>query len=164
MVKCRAVAQIANDKKFDARFFVAITGTPWRPSPRHNSWKIRTGVDEDEHFDEVPEDSYVVKSDMNEDVEEAMKINRESTRIIQERAPTTHSFHITQSDNTRYVRCNGCQYVLGRVPYQVTHTTDCRKRIMNMMREDPEDRLRVQKWDEDHGISEKRDDGMVRRS
>ena len=98
MVKCRAVAQVANEKKFDAGFFAAITGTPWRQSPRHNSWKIRTGVDGDEHFDEVPEDSYVVKSDMNEDVEEAMKMIRESKRIIQERAPTTHSFHITQSD------------------------------------------------------------------
>ena len=142
--KCRAVAQIANDKKFDARFFAAITGTQWRPSPRHNSWKFRTCVDGDEHLDEVPEVSYVVKSDMNGDVEEAMKIIRESKRIIQERAPTSHSFHITQSDIARYgasVRCNGCQYVLGRIPYQVAHTADCRKRIMDMMREDPEDRL-----------------------
>ena len=85
------------------------------------------------------EDSYVVNSDMNEDVEEVMKIIPESKRIIQERAPAAHSFHITQSDIARYgasVRCNGCQYVLGRIPYQVAHTTDCRKRIMDMMSED----------------------------
>ena len=44
-----------------------------------------------EHLNEMLEDSYVVKSDMNEDVEEAMKIIRESKRIIQGRALTTHS-------------------------------------------------------------------------
>ena len=62
----------------------------------------------------------MVKSDMNEDVEEAMKNIRESKEIIQERAPTTHSVHITESDIARYgasARCNGCQYVLGRIPY-----------------------------------------------
>ena len=120
-------------------FFAAITGTPWRPSPQtHTLGKIRTCVDGDEHLDEVPEDSYVVKSDFGEDVEEAMKIIRESKRIIQERAPTSHSFHITQSDIARYgasVRCNGCQYELGQIPYQVAHTADCRKRSWTMMRE-----------------------------
>ena len=80
VVTCRAVAQIANDKKFDAEFFAAVTGTPWRPSPRHNSWKILTCVDGNEHFDEVPEDSCVVRSDMNEDVEEAMSISERVKR------------------------------------------------------------------------------------
>ena len=54
--------------------------------------------------------------------------------------------------------------VAEKVPCQVAHTTGCRKRIMDLMREDLEERLRVQLWDEDHGRIRKGDDGMVRRS
>ena len=72
---------------------------------------------------------------------------------------THNSFFFTPqwdfARNGASVRCNGCQYILGRIPYQVAYTTDCRKSIVNMMRGDPEYRLRVQKWDENHGISEK---------
>ena len=105
-------------------------------------------------MDEVPEDSNVVKSDMNEDLEEDMKLKDNSGKDTH----TTHAFHITQADIGRHgasVRFNGCQYVLGRIPYQVAHTIDCRKRIVNVMRDNLQDRLSVQKWDEDHGISEK---------
>ena len=118
-MKCRAVAH----KKFDAAIFAAITGTLGRPSPRHNSRKLRTCVDGDEHSGEVSEDSYVVKSDMNKDADETMRIIRESKLILQEK-------HITQSGIARYgasVRCNGCQYESARIPYQVTHTVNGRK-------------------------------------
>ena len=94
----------------------------------------------------------MVKSDMNEDVQEAMKIIRESKRIIQK--GTHNSFFFTPqwdfARNGASVRCNCCQYVLGRIPYQVTYT-------VNMMRGDTEYRLRVQKWP-------RRDGGMGRRS
>ena len=126
-MKCRAVAH----KKFDAAFFAAVAGTLWRPSPRHNSRKLRPCVDGNEHLGEVSEDSYVVKSDMNKDADETMKIIRESKLIIQEGHPQLNSFHIAQSGIARYgasVRCNGCQYESARILYQVTHTVNGRKK------------------------------------
>ena len=41
------------------------------------------------------------------------------------------------------------------IPYQQAHSADCRKRILKLMREDPEDRLRVEHWEHHHKLTEK---------
>ena len=40
-------------------------------------------------------------------------------------------------------RCLGCKYVTGIVDCQIGHNATCRKRIMELMKEDPEDKHRV---------------------
>ena len=161
VVKCRAVSQITDDRKFDREFSAEIRGTPWRPSPRHSTWTIRTNLEEDEDIEEEPEVNYEAKINCGEDVDAAIKIIEESKRIIESKVPTQHGLHISQSDIARYgatAGCKGCRYVLGRLPYQQAHSTECRKRIVGLMREDPEDRLRVQHWEQDRGIKEKKYD------
>ena len=55
----------------------------------------------------LPEDRYVVKAEMNVDVNEAMKTKENMG--IEERSPAAHAFHITQLVIVRCrasVRCN----------------------------------------------------------
>lgn len=40
LVKCRPVATLAEDKRFDAKLCVYRQGTPWKPSPRYPGWRI----------------------------------------------------------------------------------------------------------------------------
>lgn len=156
-IKCRAIAQLTPDRKYDAEFLDKIRGTPWKPSPKHNTWKLRTNLDGDEDHEEVADDEFKVCVDFNEDVDEAMKIIKESKRILEKKNPTVHGFHITQADIIRYgttSRCNGCRFAMGKVSYQQAHSPECRKRILRLMREEPQDRWRVERWDQDHQLAE----------
>ena len=54
-------------------------------------------------------------------------------------------FLFTQSDVARYgmsVICLGCKFVTGIVDSQHGHNAACRKRILELMKEDPEDKHR----------------------
>ena len=44
-------------------------------------------------------------------------------------------------------RCLGCKYETGIVDYQIGHNATCRKRIMELMKEDPEDKHLVEYWE-----------------
>ena len=156
VIKCRAIAPIAEDKRYDAEFLGKIRGKPWKPSTLHNGWKIRTNlesVEEDEIVDEG--DDFKGYVDMNEDVEEARRIVREGRRSIEKGSSVAHSFHITQADIARYQPssgCDGCRFVTGRISCQRPHGAACRKIIMDLMKEDIEDRYRVEAWEISHGI------------
>ena len=156
-LKCRAISQLVPDKRYDAEFFDSTRGTPWKPSPRHSTWRLKTSLAGDEDTEEVPEEDFEVHADLNEDAEEARKIIRESKRIIESKEPITRGFYITQPDIARYgasAGCKGCRFALGRMTYQQAHSVECRKRIMNLMKEDPEDRLRVEQWERDRQLTE----------
>jgi hypothetical protein len=90
-------------------------------------------------------------------VDEAKKIIREGRKNI-ERTPSKtqmRNFHISQADIARYGATKGfygCQFAAGTLSYQRGHATECRKRIMKMMREDPEDRHRVLAWEVNKGV------------
>ena len=134
-----------------------------RRSPRHNSRKLRTCVDRNEHLGEVSEDSYVVKSVTNKDVDETMKIIRESKLILQIGHPQLNSFHIAQSGTAGYiasVRFNGCQYKSVRIQYQVTNIIDGRKKRGHDARR-PRRSFRASRSWINITVYPKKDDGMV---
>ena len=98
--------------------------------------------------------------DWNEDVDAARKIIRESKANIESQPGQSHGFHISQADIARYgatSSCHGCKFAVGKVTYQRGHSTECRKRIMKLMREDPDDRFRVEAWEVNHGFEEEKD-------
>ena len=153
-VKCRAISPLPGDKCFDGEFFDSIKGTPWRPSPRFKSWKIKTSLD-GEGDAEPTADDFKVKVDLQEDPETARRVAAESRDLIMGSAGVTKSFSITQTDISRYSAtpsCDGCRFVTGKLSYQRGHSAACRLRILRLMREDPEDKHRVEKWDREHNL------------
>ena len=158
VVKCGAISPLCGQERFDAVLINAIKGTPWKPSPKHSGHKIRTNLEvtEDESDEEL-DDEFEVPVDWNEDVEEARRIVNESRKSIEQTPSKPQGFRITQSDIARYGmtrRFLGCKHVTGIVDYQIGHNATCRKRIMELMKEDPEDKHRVEYWELVKGIKE----------
>ena len=131
VVKCRAIAPLAGERRFDAKYLEKMVGTPWKPSPNHKGWKIRTNLEEGENEEpEEAEEHYEVPIDYNEDVDEAKRIISESRRAIEMKPGQNHSLHISQADVARYHTtkgCYGCRFAIGQLPYQRGHTFECRK-------------------------------------
>ena len=76
VVKCRAIAPLPEDKQYDAVFSERVKWAPWKPSAKHNGWKIKTNLGgEEDEIDEVNLD-YEVPVDYNEDADEAKRIIR----------------------------------------------------------------------------------------
>ena len=46
VIKCRAIAPVAQGGRYDCDFFDGIKGTPWKPSPRHTTWRLKTSLDD----------------------------------------------------------------------------------------------------------------------
>ena len=149
VIKCRAISPLCNGNNFDLKTFDEFQGSPWRPSPRHNSWKLRTNLEGGGEDCEPQAQDFKVQADIGEDPDEARRISEESRRLINsgERGGVK-GFFITQTDIARYGTtpgCEGCKFATGRVTYQRGHSTQCRLRIIGMMKEDPEDSRRVDK-------------------
>ena len=144
--------------RFNAVLINAMKGTPWKPSPKHSGHKIRTNLEATvDESDEEVDDEFEVPVDGNEDVEEATRIVNESRKSIEHTPSKRQGFRITQSDIARYGmtrRCLGCKYETGIVDYQIGHNATCRKRIMELMKEDPEDKHLVEYWELIKGIKE----------
>ncbi|MCP2504859.1 MAG: hypothetical protein NLN65_06160 [Candidatus Poseidoniaceae archaeon] len=56
VIKCRAVAPLSEDKRFDARALENMKGKPWRPSTKNSGSRIRTHIKEDDEEDGSDED------------------------------------------------------------------------------------------------------------
>ena len=84
VIKCRAISPLSGQERFDAVLINAMKGTPWKPSPKHSSHKIRTNLEatEDESDEEL-DDEFEVPVDWYEDVEEAGRIVNESRKAIE---------------------------------------------------------------------------------
>ena len=88
--------------------------------------------------------------DWNEDVEEARRSVNQSRKAIEHTPSKLQGFRIIQSD---IARCLGCQYATGTVAFQIGHNATCRKRIITLVKEDPEDKHRAEYWDMMTGIN-----------
>ena len=92
-LKCRAISPSDENKRFDPELFVAMRGAPWKPSPRHEGWKLKTDLEDEEGYtEECPEEIFKAKIDWNEDVDEAIRIIRESRKLCTRKRESLQGF------------------------------------------------------------------------
>ena len=142
-----------------------MKGKPWRPSTRHSGWRVRThikeddddnGVEQDEEEDQ-PVEVHIQEDDIDVSVEEVKK----SQDMIFNRAGVKYNFTIKAKDVYKYSPtdgCNGCKFAMGEVTFQCGHTPACKKRMIELMEDDPYDKQRVKNWYIEKGIDVKKED------
>jgi len=172
VVKCRAIHPREKASKWDIDAMMKIKGTPWKPNPNRRSLRITTRIkidDEDdsecenEDPDKAPEDigeDFEVKIGEEEDEEmqrEAVRQEKEKERFKSKHGKSL-KMYIMKEDVIKYgytPRCPGCKYLLGERKNIEGHNKECKERIREAMRTDPEDAHRVEK-DEKKQEQEKR--------
>ena len=165
VIKCRAVAPLPESQRFDCKALLGIRGTPWRPSTRHAGWRIRTHIkadDDVEDQEEVEEDQEVEVAVPTDDDQDAQVDEvKKAQDLIFNRSGIKYNFTIKIKDVYKYLPtdgCNGCKFVTGEITYQCGHNTTCKKRMMDLMEDDIEDKHRVKTWYVEKGIKDKKVD------
>ena len=172
VVKCRAIHPREKDMKWDVEAMASVKGLPWKPNPNRRSLRIPTRIIQDDEEasegedgdpDMAPEDvegDFEVKIDEKEDEEkqrEAIKRAKEEEKFDKRNAKP-YTMYIMKSDIIKYgptAKCAGCKYVLGERKYAEGHSKECKERIQEAMKADPDDANRVER---DERKKEKREE------
>ncbi|MCP2504860.1 MAG: hypothetical protein NLN65_06165, partial [Candidatus Poseidoniaceae archaeon] len=85
------------------------------------------------------------------------EIKKGSTSHLQifNRAGLKYNFTIKAKDVYKYDATDkrqGCRFVTGEVTFQCGHSPACKKRMMELMKDDPQDKHRVRNWCIEKGI------------
>lgn len=160
VIKCRSIAALPEDQRFDIDAINSVKGSPWKPSTRHPGHKIRTHIgeetcedDQEDDDDGVTDNGINIEEDPEE--EEVVKEVAESQRMISSGAGQSYSFYVKARDVFKYGssdNCPGCKFILGEVMTQCGHTPACKCLMIDAMTTDKEDKHRVQRWFTTKGI------------
>ena len=99
--------------------------------------------------------------DRAEDVDAKVKTINEAKAVINSRRGKTHGFVTHAQDVFKYnptPGCYGCRFVLGMTDSQSGHSTECRMRLMELMKEDMQDSEKVRRWQLAGGIVDESED------
>ena len=172
VVKCRAIHPRERALRWDVEAMANVKGLPWKPNPNRRSLRIPTRIIHDDDVDSegegedpdmAPEDvegEYEVKIDEKEDEERQREAIRKSKEeeIFERRHTKPYKMYVMKGDIIKYgptPRCAGCKYVLGERKNAEGHSKECKDRIQEAMRLDPDDANRVEK---DEKRKEKREE------
>lgn len=174
--RSRAISQLPEGQRHDTMCIGEVQGAPWRPSTRHNGDKSRTFIPENEDGsheyppdDEQDLDDFKFCADDDPGEDARIKQVAETQHMLHNRQGANYSFYIKARDVAKYaptIGCPGCKYILGQVQNQCGHSPICKRRMMDLIRgdkEDKEDKHRVRGWCMEKGIDETNDDSMEKK-
>ena len=144
VVKCRTVNRMANGEQWNKNMVLQLKGLPWEPVPGKQSMHIPIDVNDNGEDPEGDGGREVRPTDTLDD------------EVPVETRGSTDKLHISRKAIAKYgatVGCQGCNELArrGMQPGKITykHSDECRKRIIEHMKEDPEYRRLLER----HGFT-----------
>ena len=139
VIKVRSVRRVVEEKRWEAKLFMGLKGTPQQPIPGRIDDHVPTatgkmGSKEDEHDHQVPMPD-LPEADPHIDLRAAPAPDRSAPRM-----------YVKQTDIDKYgktVACPGCE-TSGTTRFG-RHTDECRDRIRNLMQGDEDGRARLER-------------------
>ena len=141
IIKCRTVSRLPSNERWQRDLVLSMKGVPWEPVPGKKGQHILVEVNEDGQAPDEQEENQSDVGEKNLDETEEVEIQNKA-----------HQIHISRKAIAKYGSiegCPACNWLIkwgpraGKLVY--SHSTTCRKRIVQKMKEDPEYRRLVQK-------------------
>ena len=164
VVKCRAIHPKEDKDKWDMSALNKIVGTPWKPNPNRNSLRIPTRIagrhetdDTDDEGNDIEDfgDVFKIRPEIGEDADarrEALRVEKQKElaekSILKNGEP--RKLYITMADVHKYKAtpgCNGCRHAEGKISWTASHNDKCRARMIENMKGDIEDSVRVENYE-----------------
>lgn len=143
VVKCRIVKRRPEGSQRNADQLSEMLGSAQQPVPGINSDKVPDGI--------VDDSKKLVKPQSHAPSKPRYTLDRPATRM----ASAPRALKIFKKDVDKYDPTPGCractEIITGRdakrqeITQNIPHNADCRGRMTELMRQDPEDKLRVDK-------------------
>ena len=141
VIKCRTISRFSQDDAWDKELLLRMKGVPWNPVPGRDD--IRVPVDITDNGGVVDEDDDI-QSELGDDEHD------EETRPILRGGP--HRLHVSRKAVAKYGTTEGCAactaikrlgHTRGKLKYN--HSEECRARILEEMKSDPQYRSLMEK-------------------
>ena len=140
-IKCRTVTRLPNDEGWQNELVTQMKGVPWEPAPGRKSQHIFVEIrDDGQTLDKRGENESVIGAEAVDETDEMELRNK------------TEQIHISREAITKYGPTEGCParnwpnswaHKAGKLAY--SHSTACRQRIVEKMKEDTECRTLIPK-------------------
>ena len=147
VIKCRTVSRMANGEQWNPELVLGMRGLPWEPVPGKQSMHIPVDVDD---IGDDPERDNGSKARPTEALDDEIPVDTRGS---------SDKLHISRKAITKYgatTGCPGCNELMkrgqrpGKIAYK--HSDECRNRIVEHMRGDPEYRRLLEKHGLDLGV------------
>ena len=145
VIKCRTVNRLSETDAWDPVLLSQMRGVPWNPVPGKDD--IRIPVDITEEGVVVCDDDEVPSEKSDDELDEEQKTTLRGG---------PHKLHVSRKAIAMYGTTDGCAactaikrlgHARGKLNYN--HSAECRERILNHMKDDPQYRSLMEK----HGIA-----------
>ena len=147
VVKCRTVQRLPEDERWDTKLLHEMQGTTWQPVPGYKSDHVPVEIDHEgrkAHREEEDNDAVDY---------EAIPIEEDPAPSVKTRGSPMTDIRVTNKDTERFgctPGCPACEHVRTnrKIPRGVGHSSECRKRIRELIGMDEDAKERIDRADE----------------
>ena len=127
VVKCRAIAAVEEDKKFNEAKLKEMKALPWQPVPRRRTNRIPTAIAAEGGEEEKVEDEDVEKFEVQVE-QQAEDEDMPKKPQFSDKASGSRAMYVRQQDIKEHgptKGCIGCRAIEGKRSYTPAHTHTC---------------------------------------
>ena len=147
VIKCRTVHRLPEEDRWDAKLLHEMQGTTWQPVPGYKSDHVPVEIDQDgRKVHREQEDDDGIEYD-------PIPVEEDPAPAVRTRGSPITDIRVTSRDTERFgctPGCPACDYARHnqKIPRGVGHSSECRKRIRELVSFDEDAKDRVGRADE----------------